>query len=272
LHNLFVDRLREDGVVEFEVFDEARRATTWHYQWVVLHDFLPRVIGPRLVAELLERGPRYLTRDGEPFIPFEFADAAYRYGHSQIRHRYTVGNQELPLFPDLVGFQPVPPGRVVDWSKLFDLQDRPRAQRAKKIDGRLPRSLIDLPIAITGEVEEDLHSLAVRDLERGSGVGLPSGEAIARELEVPPLNALELALPVDWTGETPLWYYLLKEAEARASGDRLGPVGGRIVGDVLVGIVERDPESYLTVDPDWRPTLRRDEFGIADLLALVEGR
>jgi hypothetical protein len=272
LHNLLVDRLREDGVAEPELFAEARRATTWHYQWVVLHDFLPRVIGAPLVRELVEQGPLYFTPDGEPFIPFEFADAAYRYGHSQIRHRYTVGNRELPLFPDLVGFQPVPPGRVVDWSKLFDLEDRPPAQRAKKIDGRLPRSLIDLPIAITGEVEEDLHSLAVRDLERGSGVGLPSGEAIARELEVPPLNALELALPVDWTGETPLWYYLLKEAEARASGDRLGPVGGRIVGDVLVGIVERDPESYLTVDPDWRPTLRRDEFGIADLLALVEGR
>jgi hypothetical protein len=269
LHNLLVDRLREDGVSESELFDEARRATTWHYQWVVLHDFLPRVIGAPLAGELLEHGPRYFTPDGEPFIPFEFADAAYRYGHSQIRHRYAIGDEELPLFPDLVGFRPVTAVRVVDWSRLFDLPDQTPAQRAKKIDGRLPRSLIDLPIAITGEVEEDLHSLAVRDLERGSGVGLPSGEAVARELEVPVLTAGELALPDEWRGETPLWYYLLKEAEARADGDRLGPAGSRIVGEVLVGIVKRDPESFLSVDPEWRPTLREQAFGIADLLTLV---
>jgi hypothetical protein len=268
VHNLLVDRLREDGVGEADLFEEARRAAIWHYQWIVLHDFLPRVIGAPLVGELVEHGPRYFTPDGEPFIPFEFADAAYRYGHSQIRHHYALGGEEVPLFPDLVGFRPVPAERVVDWSRLFDLPDRPRAQRAKKIDGRLPRSLIDLPIAITGEVEEDLHSLAVRDLERGSGVGLPSGEAVARELGVPPLDADELALPDEWSGETPLWYYLLKEAQARSDGDRLGPTGSRIVGEVLVGIIERDPESFLSVDPDWRPTLR-EEFSIADLLTLM---
>jgi hypothetical protein len=270
LHNLLVDRLREDGVAESELFDEARRATTWHYQWVVLHDFLPRLIGAPLVALLLEQGPRYFKGEGQPFIPFEFADAAYRYGHSQIRHSYAVGGEQLPLFPDLVGFRPVPADRVVDWSTLFDLPGRPPAQRAKKIDGRLPRSLIDLPLVITGDVEDDLHSLAVRDLERGSGVGLPSGEAVARELGVAPLDASELALPDRWTGETPLWYYVLKEAEARAGGDELGPTGGRIVGDVLVGIVERDPESFLSVDPGWHPTLREGEFGIADVLMLVE--
>jgi len=268
VHNLLVDRLREDGVPGAELFDEARRATTWHYQWIVLHDFLPRLVGAELVDELLEEGPLYFATDGqEPFIPFEFADAAYRYGHSQIRHLYAVGDEQLPLFPDLVGFRPVPADRRVDWSTLFDLPGRPSAQRAKKIDGRLPRSLIDLPLAVTGETEEDLHSLAVRDLERGSGIGLPSGEAVARELGVEPLEPDELALPDEWVGETPLWYYVLKEAEARANGDELGPTGARIVGDVLVGIVESDPESFLSVDPSWRPTLGN---GLADLLALAD--
>jgi hypothetical protein len=272
LHNMLVDRLRTDGTIEAQIFDEARRATTWHYQWAVLHDFLPRVIGAPLTAELLEQGPRYFRPEGAPFIPFEFADAAYRYGHSQIRHHYAIGGEQLPLFPDLVGFQPVAAERRVDWSTLFDLPGRPPAQRAKKIDGRLPRSLIDLPLAITGQVEEDLHSLAVRDLERGNGVGLPSGEAVARELGIPLLDAADLALPNEWSGETPLWYYVLKEAEARAGGDELGPTGGRIVGEVLVGIIERDPESFLSVDPDWRPTLRDDEWGIADLLTLADRR
>jgi hypothetical protein len=274
LHNLLVDRLREDGVDEQDLFEEARRANTWHYQWVVLRDFLPRLIGAPLADELLEHGPRYFAGggdDGEPFMPFEFADAAYRYGHSQIRHSYLIAGEQLPVFPDLVGFRPVPAARVLDWSTLFDLPGRPPAQRAKKIDGRLPRSLIDLPVAITGDVvDDDLHSLAVRDLERGSGVGLPSGEAVSRRLGLEPLTSSELALPDEWTGETPLWYYLLKESEARAGGDELGPAGGRIVGEVLVGLVACDPESFLNVDPSWRPTLSRGEpFGIAELLTLV---
>jgi hypothetical protein len=273
LHNLLVERLREDGVPEQDLFDEARRAATWHYQWIVLHDFLPRLIGAPLTDELLDHGPRYFSDDGEPFIPFEFADAAYRYGHSQIRHRYLVAGEQVPLFPDLVGFQPVPAARVVDWADLFDLPGRSPPQRSKKIDGRLPRSLIELPVAITGDADDDLHSLAVRDLERGSGVGLPSGEAVSRELGIAPLSPAELALPDEWVGETPLWYYLLKEAQSRAGGDELGPAGGRIVGEVLVGIVKRDPESYLSVDPGWRPTLpaaREDAFGLADLLTVPQ--
>src|SRR6185369_9168046 len=106
-------------VSESELSDEARRAATWHYQWLVLHDFLPRVVGAALAAELVEQGSRYFTPDGAPFIPFEFADAAYRYGHSQIRHHYAVGGQQLPLFPDLVGFRPVTAERRVDWGTLF---------------------------------------------------------------------------------------------------------------------------------------------------------
>jgi hypothetical protein len=275
IHNLLVDRLREDDLPEEELFEEARRAATWHYQWIVLNDFLPRLIGAPLTDELVDQGSRYFGRegeDGEPFIPFEFADAAYRYGHSQIRHRYLVGGEQVPIFPDLVGFQPVPAGRVVDWADLVDVPGEPRAQRAKKIDGRLPRSLIELPAQITGDVDTDLHSLAVRDLQRGSGVGLPSGEAVASELGFPALSPAELALPDEWVGETPLWYYLLKESQVRAGGDELGPVGGRIVGEVLVGIVKRDPESFLSVEADWRPTLpgrHENGFGLADLLSLV---
>ena len=264
LHNLLVDRLRENGVPDAELFEEARRATTWHYQWVVLHDFLPRVVGPALVEDLLVEGPLVFVTDDEPFIPFEFADAAYRYGHSQIRHRYEIEGEQVPLFPDLVGFHPIE--HRVEWKTLFDLPGEAPAQRAKKIDGRLPRSLIELPLAIVGEAEDDLNSLAVRDLERGSGVGLPSGEAVARELGIAPLTPDELALPREWVGETPLWYYLLKEAEARANGDELGPSGARIVGDVLVGIIESDPESFLSVDPNWHPSLGDGEFGIAELL------
>ena len=112
--------------------------------------------------------------------------------------------------------------------------------------------------------------MAVRDLQRGQGFGLPSGEAVARRLGVEPLTPEEVGLgTAGWRLETPLWFYLLKEAEHRGGGERLGPVGGRLVGEVLVGIVDADGESYRAVDPGWRPSLpatRAGRFGLSDLL------
>jgi hypothetical protein len=154
---------------------------------------------------------------------------------------------------------------------LFDVPGRAPAQRAKPIDGQLPRSLIELPQAITGSVEEEAYrSLAARDLERGQGTGLPSGESVARYIGATVLAPNEVGLAqFGWREETPLWLYILREASVRHDGDRLGEVGGRIVGEVLVGIVAADPESYLSLDPEWTPTLpsHTDRFGLRDLLA-----
>lgn len=33
----------------------------------------------------------------------------------------------------------------------------------------------------------------------------------------------------------------------------LGPVGARIVAEVLIGLLERDPHSYLGSDRSWQP-------------------
>ncbi|MBV8998422.1 MAG: hypothetical protein JO304_05145 [Solirubrobacterales bacterium] len=270
-HNRLVDRLREDGVGADDLFEEARRALSWHYQWVIVNDLLPRLAGQDLIDELLHHGPRYYRPDPDPFIPVEFADAAYRYGHSQIRQLYQLqpGGPRWPVFPDLMGFGPIGDRRV-DWSLLFDVPGHPAAQRSKPIDGRLPRSLIELPEAITGEVEDQSYrSLAARDLERGLGTGLPSGEEVARAIGAEPLSPEEVGLAgYDWVGETPLWLYVLRESGVQQAGDRLGAVGARIVGEVLVGIISRDPESYLAVDPGWTPTLPRHEapFRLRDIL------
>ncbi len=272
-HNRVVDRLRDDGVEEAEVFDDARRATTWHYQWVILREFLPQLIGSGLTGELLDGGAKVFKPGDDPFIPFEFADAAYRYGHSQVRDAYRVNRHfgPVPVFPDLMGFGAVPVDHAIDWSLQFDVPGQERAQRSKKIDGKLPRWLISLPRQISGEEEGSVYSsLANRDLQRGQAVGLASGEAVARELGVEPLSPEQVGLAeTGWDQETPLWLYILKEAEALEDGNRLGPVGGRIVGEVLVGIIDADPESFRSVDPSWRPTLPSHEagiFGIADLL------
>jgi len=272
-HNRVVDLVRAEGVPEAGCFELARRKTTWLYQWVVVHDFLRRLVGEELVEEILTDGARWYRPGRESYIPFEFADAAYRYGHSQMRQTYRLNDSLEPqsLFPDLLGFRPIDPAKRIDWRFLFDLPGRPPAARAKRIDGRLPRALVELPAAVTGEVErEGYRSLAGRDLQRGFGLGLPSGEAVARAFGERPLDGDELGLRAahGWTAETPLWLYVLKEAQARGDGDRLGPVGGRIVAEVLVGIIRNDPESWLAVAPDWRPTAPSgDGFGMADLLA-----
>ena len=277
LHNRLVDRLRDDGVAEQDLFDEARRATTWHYQHVILREFLPGLIGPELAADLLARGPRLYRPAADPYIPLEFADAAYRYGHAQIRDRYQVNARfgPCPLFPDLMGFGAVPPEHAIDWTLQIDVEGHAPAQRAKRIDPRLAGSLIALPTRVSGSAPgTDYASLANRDLQRGQAVGLASGEAIARRLGVPALSAAQVGLAErGWVGETPLWFYVLREADVMHDGERLGPVGGRIVGEVLVGIIDADPESFRSVDPDWTPTLparRRDAFGLADIL--VPGR
>jgi hypothetical protein len=275
LHNQLVDRLRDDGVAEHDVFEEARRAATWHYQHVILREFLPGLIGPEPAAELLDGGPRlYHVDPDDPYIPFEFADAAYRYGHAQIRASYQVNPSfgPYPVFPDLMGFGAVPPEHAVDWTLQIDVPGHAPAQRAKRIDSRLPGPLIALPTQISGSKPgTDYASLANRDLQRGQAVGLASGEAVARRLGVPALSPEQVGLAErGWRAETPLWFYILKEAEILGEGDRLGPVGGRIVGEVLVGIIDADPASFRSVDRAWTPSLRAHStgsFGLADILS-----
>jgi hypothetical protein len=272
VHNRLVELARERGVAATDVFETARRETVWHYQWVIVNDYLPRSVGPELVSSIVEQGPRFYRPDGAPRIPLEFADAAFRYGHSQVRDSFELNASSNPLrlFPDLIGFRPVPAERVIDWSGLFDVKGARRAQRAKLIDGRLARSLIELPAAITGEVElEAYQSLAGRDLERGHAYGLPSGEAVAQAMGEAPLADDPLGLrAAGWEGETPLWLYFLAESASRGRGEQLGPCGGRIVAEVLIGILDADRGSYRANEPDWTPTLpaREERFGLTDML------
>jgi hypothetical protein len=256
VHNALVDDVRRRRTEANRVFESAVRETRWHYQWIVLEEFLPSLVGRPQVDEILAGGSRCFAPRSEPFIPLEFADGAYRYGHSQIRCQYQLNRQThpVPIFPDLLGFRPVPPERTVDWMLFFDSPGARTAQRARKIEARLVRSLIHLPVAITGASDiDEYHSLAVRDLQRGQGVGLPSGEAVARHMGLPPLTAGEVGLTsVGWTGETPLWYYILREAAMTTGGHRLGPVGGRITAEVLIALLDRDPTSVRHADPGWR--------------------
>ncbi len=74
---------------------------------------------------------------------------------------------------------------------------------------------------------------------------VPSSDEVLRELRQYRLNLEE---------STPLWLYVLREAAVLANGRTLGPVGGRIVGEVFIGLLELDRDSYLW-QRGWRPSL-----------------
>ena len=108
-----------------------------------------------------------------------------------------------------------------------------------------------------------------KNLVRGLTMEVPSGQRVAAAMQEVPLHETDLAdlEPFGLHKRTPLWFYVLREADVRADGEHLGPVGGRIVAEVFHGLIDGDPSSYLSQDPDWTPTYGTDDdFGITDLL------
>jgi hypothetical protein len=272
-HNAVVDQLRLDGFPAPEIFAQAQQQVWWHYQWIVVSEFLPLSVGTSLVETILTDGPRFYHPAGKVAIPVEFADAAYRFGHSQIRTTYRLNSHATGcIFPDCAGGRPVPHQQVIDWRYFFSLDDACPPQPSRRIDTRLAHSLLDLPTSVVGETEiPEHHSLACRDLLRAHAIDLPSGEAIASAMGAPVLTEDEIGLRAfGWGGgETPLWYYILREAQVRTGGEYLGEVGGRIVAEVLLGLLHNDPDAYLSTSSAWRPTLpavQEGSFSMADLL------
>jgi hypothetical protein len=255
-----------------EIYREARRVTTWHYQWMVLHEFLPLFIGRTLVNDILARGRRFY-RPAVGFMPVEFQGACYRFGHSMVRPSYRANlagdnagpffgfifdpSQEGALDPDDFRGGVRAPRRFIGWQTFFDFGDG-NLRNNKRIDTTLSTPLFQLPrSAIPGEGGP--NSLPQRNLLRHITWQLPSGQAIAQEMRAPVLSSGDLGelaqYGLNLENSTPLFYYILREAHLLAAGRTLGPVGGRVVGEVLIGLMQLDRNSFLRAQPRWRPTL-----------------
>jgi len=85
---------------------------------------------------------------------------------------------------------------------------------------------------------------------------VPSGQRVAKAMNLPVLapGDLDDLDAFHLRERTPLWFYILREAQVIAAGEHLGPVGGRIVAEVIIGLITGDGKSYLRQDPDWTPT------------------
>lgn len=166
----------------------------------------------------------------------------------------------------------VGPKYVVDWSLFFG--DGPNVQPTNKIDTKLAEPLLNLPLTVVDDSSlgnnAPNRSLAVRNLKRGIAFALPAGETIAAYYGIPPLTPDEVGRGL--MGGTPLWFYILKEPEVRANGERLDGVGARIVAEVFVDALCCDTSTYLVSDPGWKPFLpsaQPGDFTITDLLGMA---
>ena len=271
----------------------ARQITLWHYQWLLVNEHLPQIAGHAVVNDVLQHGNRfYNPPPGDAFMPIEFGAAAYRFGHSMVRPSYranfTSGTGDSssptanpffglvfdPSIPagefnsppsfdrdDLLGGYPAP-RRYIGWQTFFDFGDG-QVKNNKKIDTTISSVLFTLPLpAIAPHTQTNPTVLPQRNLLRQLTWSLPSGQAVAAAMGVTRLGASDLgdigAVYTPFSTSTPLWYYVLAEAKALTDGLTLGPVGGRIVTETLIGLLRADPTSYLSLFPRFRPFLGTD--------------
>jgi len=298
-HNKIVEGLKDGTVkppspVRRGLFEEARQLVIWHYQWIVLHDFLKRLVDKDVLEEVLEKGRAFYRPYRDAFIPVEFAAAAYRLGHSMVREGYDY-NEVFTFKPGprrrttatlalLFRFSgrsgtnvPIPSDWIIDWRRFFQFAgDGVTAGLSRKLDPFLAPTLSEIP---DGGVLPGVN-LPIANLRRGRSLGLPSGQNVARRMRLKPLSPEDIAKGPDGQVaakhnlhiETPLWYYILKEAEQRGDSKRLGPVGSRILSEVFVGLLEYDAGSFLASNPQWKPTLpstKPGHFTMADMLRFV---
>jgi len=238
-------------------------------------------------------------------MPVEFSAAAYRLGHSMVREEYSHNRIFTPggltpatlslefafsglsggIIGDLAPNPPVAPTPVpvlpsnwiIDWRRFYQFNTPATTplflfNHSRKLDPFLVPQLHTLP--------GGGGSLPFRNLKRGAMLGLPSGQDVAKAMKLPVLTPAEIATGTDGTvakahgfdKKTPLWYYILKEAQVKGGSERLGPVGARIVAEVFIGLVAGDVSSYLGVNPKWKPTLPSKTPGtflMTDLLQFV---
>ena len=296
LHNHFLDNDAKGD------FARAQQLTRWHFQWVIVHDFLPHVVGqPLLDSMIFSAAGRIRARTlfyhpvnpNKPMMPIEYSAGAYRWGHSGIRPEYEMHETllspspaVLPIFNgdpdpvharDLRGSRPLYPDATIDWNYFFDIPgvDAPDDRNfARLIDTQVARPLLSLPDSVVAHTPDAILALAERNLLRGKRLGLPAGQDVAARMRkaLPSLPAplTNAALGLDdpgWGGKAPLWFYCLKEAEL-GGGRRLGPVAGRIVAEVILGLLQVDQQSYWNAATPFVPN-GGPGFRMGDLLTLA---
>jgi hypothetical protein len=204
----------------------------------------------------------------------------------------------------LGGGSRLPSNWIADWRRLYDLTETGRNDlkapagqfnRARRIDTLLADPLKILPSGSFGGDFDDegtfRANLAFRNLTRAKMVKLATGQKAVDHLKAKGVNVsllsraklrdgdngaslagLTAAQRSKVLDDTPLWFYVLREAEL--NGGRLKGVGARIVAETIHRAMEGSRFSIVR-DPAWTPTLGPDAatFRMSDLLLFAfEGK
>lgn len=281
------------------VFERAERLVRWHYQWIIRHDFLPRILHTDVLNYQERRKPRHFESGKSYSVPIEFSLAAFRFGHSMVRNAYRLNcRQKRVVIGELMALgqkaAPIPDDYLIEWGTFFDGMPTSGPQASSNfIDTSVSHAMHGLSpgtIRLSNPLEPpDPSNLPVRTLVRGARAQLPSGQEVANALlaegRIQPNDRLKnseltedtcdhsgsVLREVGLEENTPLFYYLLKEAELKAEGIALGPVGSHVVSEVIQGALEMDADSYLSsVGPNWKlPSWRFPSGSMRPIRSLI---
>lgn len=300
----FHNKMYDMYVAEYsgsERFEKAQESVRHHYQYLVVHDFLKRICDKDVFEFALEKAkhdaqyPLVYKPDahGDLPMPVEFSVAAYRFGHTTVRSTYAANSlhTELDLFDErfgTTGFTSLPQDLVVDWRFLLEVDKNVTPVKTKKFDLKFPEELIKMPDNIVGrKAGDNERSLAFRNLLRGNAMSLPSGQDVAEALsaagypvstdfEVLKLNEVipQCKETHGLVDKTPLFFYLMREAEILGKGHKMGPAGSAIILEVLLGGLKYCKTSFLK-HKDWKPLTciagkGNSNFDLADIVRFVE--
>jgi len=311
-HNRAIKELA--SVPQAKRFGKARRAVVKHYQWMIRHDYLPRICEPSVVDDVFTNGRKIFEPNAHGSLatsmPIEFSVAVFRIGHSMIRREYEWnaifqdgGGTLQALFTfsgtggDLTENNPLPGIWPADWRRLYDFPAAGHADlaappgrfnRAMRIDTRIVNPLDNLPLGAFGATKKPAdvleRNLAFRNLMRARVVKLATGQDMVQHLKDKGVTVKGLTKPqiLDGSGgaelssltgaqrnavaeNTPLWFYILREAEL--NGGKLAGVGARIAAETFHRAIAGSKASIIR-HKDFVPHFAQDDqnFNMPDLL------
>jgi hypothetical protein len=285
LHNLAIEELKGELLSPREKFAKAQERVCWQYQYLVRHDFLSRVCCKRVFEELVEKNGTTIDWSAGFSIPVEAAQAALRFGHSMVRPSYNlnVSHPDIALRDLLRGGEPgaLESDMAVDWPTLLG-----PAEHSMRFDTAIASPLFgleskDIHSYVDSPKPHMPHPLPVRTLVRGARTRLPTGQDVAKRMGVTELHPIATTVdgvyydPAAHLRElgldeaTPLWYYLLLEAEVNEKGATLGELGSRLLIETINAALRHDPNSYLSQEPEWTPKPWNSSQPVKTLLDLA---
>ena len=269
-HNKLINKYKKENVEN--LFEYVKKEVTFYYQWIIVNDFLPKLIDNSILDSIFKYGTKFFdSKKSHNSIPVEFTVAAFRYGHFTVRDEYLISKDYKMEQHDIHKFTKGKlPNLIIDWNNFFHVNDTFVPQPSKSIDSRISKSLQNM---IHLKTPKDFpyckNNLLLRNLLRSQQQCIASGQVIAKQMGLNPIP-LELLRKYDKNkaledndliDDTPLLLYILIESEIYKNGEQLTGVGGILVAEVILSYLFNDPNSYFNCNEKWYPCLPSKEVG-----------